>query len=117
MSVLEIINKYDALGVRLWIENGQLRFRAPSGVLTEQRLAELRDHKESLIKYLETTEDSIIVPDSANRYTPFPLTDVQAAYLVGRGESYEFGSVGCHGYVELTMPVIDKTRLEKAYRK
>lgn len=115
MSVLEIINKYDALGVQLWIEDGQLRFRAPSGVLTEQRLADLRSHKESLIKYIKATEDSIILPDSANRYAPFPLTDVQAAYLVGRGDIYEFGGVGCHGYVELTMPVIEKTRIEKAW--
>lgn len=115
MSVLEIINKYDALGVQLWVEDEQLRFRAPSGVLTEQRLADLRSHKESLIKYIKATEDSIILPDSANRYAPFPLTDVQAAYLVGRGNIYEFGGVGCHGYVELTMPVIEKTRIEKAW--
>ena len=115
MSALKIINKYDALGVQLWAKNGQLRFRAPSGILTEQRLAELRDHKESLINYLETTEDSIIVPDSANRYAPFPLTDVQAAYLVGRWDVYESGGVGCHGYVELTMPALEKTRLEKAW--
>jgi pyochelin synthetase len=115
MSVVEIINKYDALGVQLWVEDGQLRFRAPSGVLAEQRLAELRGHKESLIKYIKATENSIIFPDSANRYAPFPLTDVQAAYLVGRGDIYEFGGVGCHVYMELTMPVIEKTRLEKAW--
>lgn len=115
MSTLEIINKYDTLGVQLWAEDGQLRFRAPSGTLNDQHMAELRDHKKDLIYYLETPEDAAIVPDSDNRYEPFPLTDVQVAYLVGRGDSYEFGGVGCHGYIELTLPVLDKTRMEKAW--
>lgn len=115
MKIQEVINKYDALGVQFWAEDDQLHYRAPSGVLTEQRLAELRVHKESLIEHIKATEDSAVSPDWANRYASFPLTDVQAAYLVGRGGNYEFGDVGCHIYVELTMPMIEKARLEKAW--
>ncbi|TWH46109.1 condensation domain-containing protein [Sporomusa sp. KB1] len=115
MTVAELVHKYDALGVQLWLDNRQLRFRAPAGVLNEQCLQELRFHKEALIRHLNETEDSIVTADLANRYAPFPLTDIQAAYLIGRKNDYELGGVGCHGYVELTMPVLDRGRLEQAW--
>jgi len=115
MNVDELINKYEALGVQLWVEDGQLHYRAPSGVLNEQHLAELRSHKKSLINKLKAMEDSIIRPDPASNYDPFPLTDLQSAYLLGRKNIYEFGGIGCHAYVELNTPVLEKTRLEKAW--
>jgi non-ribosomal peptide synthetase component F len=32
-----------------------------------------------------------LVPDAAARFSPFPLTDVQQAYYIGRGELYDLG--------------------------
>ncbi|QDR79903.1 condensation domain-containing protein [Sporomusa termitida] len=115
MVMAEIIDRYKALGVQLWADDGQLRFRAPAGVLNEQRVAELRSYKEALIKHLQEPEQSTVQADPFNRYMPFPLTDIQAAYLIGRKDDYALGGVGCHGYVELSMPVMDKARLEKAW--
>lgn len=40
-------------------------------------------------------------PDKNNRYEPFPLTDVQMAYLVGRDESFDIGGIGTHIYTEV----------------
>ncbi len=115
MTITELVNKYEALGAQFWLEGGQLRFRAPAGVLNEHHLSELRGYKENLIEHIKGTYNSFVITDPSNRYTPFPLTDVQAAYLLGREDIYEFGGVGCHGYTELTMPVLDKDRLEKAW--
>lgn len=115
MTMAELVRQYEALGVQLWLDNGQLRFRAPAGVLNQQRLQELRFYKEALIGHMEKTEQAVVSADPAGRYAPFPLTDIQAAYLIGRKDDYELGGVGCHGYVELTLPVLDGKRLEAAW--
>ena len=36
----------------------------------------------------------------ANMYEPFPLTDVQYAYWVGRQSGQYLGGNGCHGYMD-----------------
>lgn len=42
-----------------------------------------------------------IVADEENRNRPFPLTDVQQAYLIGRSAAFELGNIATHGYIEL----------------
>lgn len=115
MPITEIFDKYQKLGVHLWVDSGQLRFRAPSGILNEYRLAELRFYKKELLKYINDADKSVVPADPSNRYSPFPLTDIQAAYLIGGKDDYALGGVGCHGYVEFTLPALDKERLERAW--
>ncbi|MEU3624240.1 hypothetical protein BS329_35280 [Amycolatopsis coloradensis] len=51
------------------------------------------------------------VADSAGRHVPFPLTDVQRAYWIGRSG----GDVSCHQYLEIELPGMDVDRLESAW--
>lgn len=44
---------------------------------------------------------------------PFPLTDVQYAYWVGRDEEQALGGIDCHAYLEFDGENIDPERLEK----
>jgi pyochelin synthetase len=112
-----VLAELDGLGVRLWVEDGRLRYRAPKGVMTPQRLAELREHRDALIVELRAAEAPTAVRhDAAARYESFPLTDVQTAYLLGRTGSYRYGGVGCHGYGELSFPGVDPERLDAAWR-
>ncbi|MGX5775919.1 non-ribosomal peptide synthetase [Methylorubrum zatmanii] len=46
--------------------------------------------------------------------TPFPLTEVQRAYWLGRTGLFELGGVAAHGYVELATASLDIERLEAA---
>lgn len=46
---------------------------------------------------------------------PFPLTDTQQAYLVGRGDLYPLGNVSTHAYLELEGP-LDIGRFVRAWR-
>ncbi|SFR83676.1 non-ribosomal peptide synthetase [Anaeromicropila populeti] len=117
MIIEKIIEKYSDLGVQFWSENGQLRFRAPGGVMTQERKKELGEYKEKLIEYYEKQNAKTPTADKENQYQPFELTDIQTAYLVGRNSVYEHGNVGCHAYVELTMPVMEKERLETAWHQ
>ncbi|MDB4947620.1 MAG: blmIV, partial [Gemmatimonadetes bacterium] len=57
---------------------------------------------------------SPIVPDPARRHEPFPLTDVQQAYWVGRSGSLELGNVSSHSYTEFELHGVDIGRLERA---
>ncbi|MFF4815205.1 amino acid adenylation domain-containing protein [Kitasatospora sp. NPDC001309] len=58
-----------------------------------------------------------IVADPQRRYEPFPLTDVQQAYWVGRTGALDFGEVSVHCYVEYDVPDLDVARLERAFNR
>jgi amino acid adenylation domain-containing protein len=58
-----------------------------------------------------------LVPDREGRHEPFPLTDVQQAYWIGRRPDMELGSVAAHVYVELESAELDLARLERACRR
>ncbi|HEX2926727.1 MAG TPA: amino acid adenylation domain-containing protein [Ruminiclostridium sp.] len=47
---------------------------------------------------------------------PFPLTDVQTAYLLGRDTQFELGGVSTHGYVEIRT-ALDIQKLERSLGK
>ena len=53
-------------------------------------------------------------PDPDGRYQPFPLSDVQQAYLTGRSEGLEPGSSGGHCYFEVDVADWDGERFEAA---
>jgi amino acid adenylation domain-containing protein len=58
-----------------------------------------------------------ITPDPARRHEPFPLTDVQQAYWVGRTGAFELGRVSTHAYAEIELESLDLERLERAWRR
>ncbi|KRE88751.1 hypothetical protein ASG87_09285 [Frateuria sp. Soil773] len=117
MNPATLVAEFDALGIRLWSEDGQLRFRAPAGALTDDHKTILRAHRQALIDHLGDADAVAVAADPSHRHAPFPLTDVQAAYLVGRGNAYDYGGIGCHGYVELELPDLDPQRLEQAWHR
>ncbi|WP_315828588.1 MULTISPECIES: amino acid adenylation domain-containing protein [unclassified Bradyrhizobium] len=51
----------------------------------------------------------------AERFEPFPLTELQEAYLVGRSSDLAIGNVGSHAYHEYEIPQIDVERFERAW--
>ncbi|MGI5286410.1 amino acid adenylation domain-containing protein [Nonomuraea polychroma] len=117
-TTTQLIAQLHGLGVRLWHEGDQLRYRAPAGVMTAERLADLRAHKAGILQHLRQEAGLPDVrPDPAGRHEPFPLTDVQAAYLLGRNDAFGYGGVACHGYMELAVSELDVTRLEDAWNR
>jgi amino acid adenylation domain-containing protein len=58
-----------------------------------------------------------LVPDPAGRHQPFPLTDLQEAYWIGRGGSFEIGNVATHFYQEVDVERLDVARFERAWRR
>ncbi|MFB9278525.1 amino acid adenylation domain-containing protein [Cohnella cellulosilytica] len=105
-------------GATLWEEGGSLRYKAPKGVVTPSDLQTLKENKASVLTWLRSeAQSSAVIPHPLAKYEPFPLTDVQAAYLLGRNEAFEYGGVACHIYLELYYPSLDPARVEAAWNR
>lgn len=50
------------------------------------------------------------------RHDPFPASDIQRAYWIGRGSGAALGGVGTHYYSEFACPDLDIERFEHAWR-
>jgi amino acid adenylation domain-containing protein len=100
-----------ALGVEI-----QLRtlFEAPTVAALAPIVARLE-----LQRGGEPTRPSLaqVVPNPGDRYLPFPLTDVQQAYWVGRSAAFDLGEVASHNYVELDLPGLDLERFATAFNR
>ena len=80
MNIEKLIKEYGNYGIRLWLENDKLRFKAPSGIMTEERKNDIRRYKEDIISYLKENELSgRIVHKEEDRYSDFSLTPIQAS--------------------------------------
>lgn len=114
MSAAGLIQQVRGLGVQLWVDGANLRFRAPQGVLDAELKAQLSAAKSDLIAELNRETEVLRAPQ--DRFEPFPLTDVQAAYSVGRTSAFQWGGVGCHGYAEFAVDHTVARPDARAYR-
>lgn len=55
--------------------------------------------------------------DRENRYEPFPLTNIQQAYWIGRTGNFDLGQVATHNYSEYQFENLDVERFNKAFQK
>ncbi|MFI6996280.1 amino acid adenylation domain-containing protein [Nocardia sp. NPDC050175] len=118
MSATDIIAELERAGIQLWEEDGRLRYRAPKGALTDARRANLRTHKVDVLAALhEQSVTPLLVPRADQWNEPFPLTDVQSAYLLGRHTVFGFGGVACQMYLELAIAELEPARLEQAWNR
>jgi yersiniabactin nonribosomal peptide synthetase len=58
-----------------------------------------------------------IVPAPDQRYQPFPLTDIQHAYWIGRSGAYDLGNIAAHFYYEIESDHINIERLNLAWQR
>lgn len=115
MSAAALIEQVRSMGVQLWVDGVNLRFRAPQGVLDADLKAQLSAAKSDLIAELNRETEVLRAPQ--DRFEPFPLTEVQAAYAVGRTSAFRWGGVGCHGYAEFAVDHAVARPDARAYRR
>lgn len=58
-----------------------------------------------------------IIANPAERYSPFPLNDMQHAYWIGRRNYFDTGEVGIHVYFEVDREKLDVERFRRAWHK
>lgn len=58
-----------------------------------------------------------IVPAPKERHLPFPLTDIQQAYWLGRSGAYSLGNVSTHCYFEIEGMELDLVRIKRVWQR
>ncbi|QRO01833.1 amino acid adenylation domain-containing protein [Archangium violaceum] len=129
MSTSEFVVELQQKGIELWVEGDALRFRAPPGLLTDEVRSALRERKAQLLEHLRASNRVAEVKAAASelatpaapaddaRFAPFPLTDIQNAYWVGRQDAFDSGGVAAHSYLELAFDTLELERLEHVLRR
>jgi pyochelin synthetase len=127
MSGLELIDHLSSMGIKVWLDGEILRYRAAKSIITEDIITELSTRKDEIVACLKRSSDTVAPkisrliegfepnPQSVNE--PFPLTDIQQAYWIGRSGSFEIGNVSAHTYFEVDSHNIEISRLESAWQK
>lgn len=100
----EFIEALKEKGIRIWSDNEKLRYQAAKGAMDSQTLEKIKEKKVEILEFLNNKSDIEVVfkSNQAERYEPFPLTNIQNSYVIGRNSAYELGDVTCHGYIEIT---------------
>jgi amino acid adenylation domain-containing protein len=57
----------------------------------------------------------VLTPQPAERHQPFPLTDMQQAYWIGRSGAFDMGNVSIHLYLEIESETLDLERFNRAW--
>ncbi|MBR8836536.1 MAG: amino acid adenylation domain-containing protein [Stigonema ocellatum SAG 48.90 = DSM 106950] len=124
MNIHSLLNNLANIGVKLSANGDSLLIDAPKGTITPELRDLLAEHKADLMLLLHQNSIStsntalpVIVPTPELRYEPFPLTDMQHAFWVGRSNVLELGSVSNHGYYEIEGNGLNLERLNWALQK
>ncbi len=76
----------------------------------------LRDFAATL-RVGEKARPVVLAPQPAKRHEPFPATDVQRAYWIGRSSEFTLGGIGSHWYWEFDGVDVDVERLERIWNR
>jgi amino acid adenylation domain-containing protein len=118
---MDLLGELYRRGIRLRLANGQLHVTAPPGALTPELREEMKLRKDELTEAIARSQDTggqaAIEPRPAERHDPFPLTDIQHAYWVGRNPAVELGGNSTHGYMEFDAADLDIPRLSGSLNK
>tara|TARA_R110001606_G_scaffold26447_4_gene85368 strand:+ start:10835 stop:14323 length:3489 start_codon:yes stop_codon:yes gene_type:complete len=123
MSLIKFLTRLDEVGVGLSLDaEGMLRIEMPEGALSGEDIAFLKSNKSEIInvlRQLDAGPAAVLLPkahpDPEARFEPFPLTDIQEAYLVGRKGLIDGHKVSTHYYGEYQAQALDVERLEAAF--
>ena len=115
ISAIQVINRLSKI---LEIELSlKFFFKAPT-------LAEFSEYVETILRESQIPQKNEIPPistpiiqDYDNQYKPFPLTDVQQAYWLGRRKDFLLGNIDTHSYQELDCPNLNLVELTRAWNK
>ncbi len=123
MTPQELTTALSRRGIQLWVEGERLCFRAPGGALSPELRQALQAQKAGVIDHLKGEETAAeaklpaVRPAPEERHRPFPLTEIQQAYWVGRSHMFELGNVSAHIYQEFDLRALDPSRFERAWQR
>ncbi len=122
MNLEQFLTNLATEGILIHTSAGRLVVQHQNGALRPEVEALLEEFEEEILLWLAHRDEygaglPPLVPDPAARYEPFPLTEIQQAYWVGRSGVLALGDVGIHVYLELAQPQLDLARLNHAWQR
>ncbi|GAX45365.1 peptide synthetase [Tolypothrix sp. NIES-4075] len=90
-------------------------FKSPTVAELDRALSELRQIQPLPEQKLDVSLPPL-VPDPDQRHQPFPLTDIQQAYWLGRDSTFDLGNIASHAYFEIDCENLNLERLNKAWQ-
>lgn len=118
----ELLAELHRRGIKLRLtDGGALDVLAPAGALTPDLQTRLKAARADLVALVAAAAapdaQAALTAAPGERLEPFPLTDLQHSYLVGRGGAVELGGVSSHYYFEVEREGLDPERLSESWRK
>ena len=55
--------------IKLWSENGKIKYRAAAGVMTQEDVDFLKANRDAVIEYL-MNDDAVVIADPERQYEP-----------------------------------------------
>ena len=95
----------------------QFTIRDLMGRKTIQEQAKRIDELQKMSQEVRMQELPQIIHDKSHENDPFPLTEVQQAYWIGRSGVYNLGKVSTHCYSELDCEMINIEKLQEAWNE
>ena len=109
-------------GIILSPNNDRIDIWGPKSALDVELATTLKENKSAILQHLESL--SINSARRVNlrsevdaRHDPFPLTDIQRAYWVGRQQAFDLSDVSIHFFTEVDCEQLDVERLQSAWNK
>ncbi|WP_235526606.1 non-ribosomal peptide synthetase [Nostoc piscinale] len=87
MSVLEFLSLLNTLDIKIWIEENQLRYRAPKGAMTAEIKQELQERKTEILAFLQEAQTATqltfvpLVPVSRDKDLPLSFAQQRIWFL------------------------------------
>ncbi len=109
-----------ALGLKRKLEDW-LHVEVPIASLLQganvEVLTRLLQRKVEAPDEFKPTALQMLTPSPGQRYEPFPLTDMQQAYWLGRSVHFDLGGIPAQAYVEFECSGLDIDRLGAAFQR
>ncbi|WP_163864652.1 non-ribosomal peptide synthetase/type I polyketide synthase [Myxococcus eversor] len=122
MTLAELLQALAAHGIKLSVDGEHLAVDAPDGEIPTGLREQLVENKAALRALLSEQGEPLsetpveVVPRPEERHLPFPMTELQQAYSVGRQAELEMNA-SMHAYNELDCPALDLSRFEEAWNQ
>lgn len=104
------IKELEEKGIKLSLNNGNIVYTSKNQKLQADEIDLMKKYKSQIIEILETGYNS-----ETSYRDCFPVTDIQAAYILGQSSSFQYGGVSCHVYMGLKYDDINRNRCENIW--
>lgn len=117
-TTIEFLSFLRRLGIQISVDGNKLHCNAPTGILTPTLRQQIKERKTEILIFLNSVSTiPSISPTPRQRYQPFPLTEIQQAYWVGRRETFELGNMASQAYWEFESYGFELERLNLTWQK